>query len=91
MTRNMLKKFTDLWKQTEDQIMELDHNYGIQVWQSSKANFYNNYNLLIHNLLVELIGEEKSDMVENYCFDLNPLYTFDELCNKLNINEINSI
>lgn len=78
MTKEELKKHIDLYKQTEQVITDLDSKYGINVWDSKYPNFYNNYNLLIHNLLQCIFGEQKTDLLEDYMFDQTDL-TFDEL------------
>lgn len=85
MTRKELEKHIKLYKETENIIFELDNKYGINVWNSNIPNFYNNYNLLIHNLIVGIFGEENAELIEEYIFEQNNL-TFDELCNHLNIN-----
>ena len=78
MTKAELKKHIDLYKETEQIITDLDDKYGIKVWDSRYPNFYNNYNLLIHNLLVEIFGDEKTELLEDYMFDQTDM-TFDEL------------
>lgn len=78
MTKAELKKHIDLYKETEQVITDLDDKYGINVWDSRHPNFYNNYNLLIHNLLVEIFGDEKTELLEDYMFDQTDI-TFDEL------------
>jgi len=84
MTRSELQKHIDLYKKTENIISELDEKYGINFWDSATPNFYNNYNLLIHNLLVNIFGEANTCTIEEYVFDqLN--ISFDELCNILEI------
>lgn len=88
MTKDELEKHIQLYKETEDIVMKLDSDYGISLCNmgpSSKNNFYNNYNLIIHNLLVSIFGDLKTDLIEEYAFDQWPEMTFDDLCNKLEI------
>ena len=84
MTRDELQKHIKLYKATEDTVLELDKKYGINIWESSSPNIYNNYNLLIHNLLVDIFGDEKTDLIESYIFEQLTI-TFEQLCEKLNI------
>lgn len=78
MTKDELKNHINLYKKTESIILELDNNYGIQVWNSYNPNFYNNYNLMIHNLLLSIFGEDGVELIEEYIFDQITI-TFDEL------------
>lgn len=84
MTRDELEKHIKLYKNTEDTVFELDEKYGINIWGSLNPNIYNNYNLLIHNLLVDIFGDEKTDLIESYIFEEIDI-TFEQLCEKLNI------
>ena len=84
MTRDELQKHIKLYKATEDTVLELDKKYGRNIWESSSPNIYNNYNLLIHNLLVDIFGDEKTDLIESYIFEQLTI-TFEQLCEKLNI------
>lgn len=86
MTRDELYKHIKLYKKTEQIIFELGNKYGIEVWNSKYPNFYNNYNLLIHNLLVSIFGEENTNLIEEYIFEQTDI-SFDELCKILNIHE----
>lgn len=88
MNKEQLRKHIELYKQTEKSVLELDTKFGINIWDSKKPNFYNNYNLLIHNLLVDIFGDKKVDILEEYIFEQNYL-VFDELCEILNIDETN--
>lgn len=88
MTKDELKKHIQLYKETEDIVMKLDSDYGISLCNmgpSSKNNFYNNYNLIIHNLLVSIFGDLKTDLIEEYAFDQWSEMTFNDLCNRLEI------
>lgn len=84
MTRDKLQKHIELYKSTEDTVFELDEKYGINIWNSRNPNIYNNYNLLIHNLLVEVFGEENTELIESYIFEETDL-TFEQLCEFLKI------
>lgn len=88
MTRDELAKHIQLYKETEDIVMKLDSDYGISLCNngpSSKNNFYNNYNLIIHNLLVSIFGDLNADLIEEYAFEQWPGFTFDNLCERLGI------
>lgn len=87
MSKEFLQKYIDLYKLTEKQVVDLDDKFGVQIWNSRTPNFYNNYNLIIRRLLVELFqSEEKVDLLENYIFEQIEM-TFDELCKALEIDE----
>lgn len=84
MTKEELKNHITRYKNVENIVYELDTKYGINIFNSRISNFYNEYNYIIHNLLVSIFGNEKTDIIEEYCFEQNDL-TFDELCRILNI------
>lgn len=84
MTRDELQKHIELYRNTEDIVFELDEKYGINIWNSKNPNIYNSYNLLIHNLLVEIFGEDNTELIENYIFEETNL-TFEQLCEILKI------
>lgn len=84
MTRDELQKHIELYRNTEDVVFELDEKYGINIWNSRNPNIYNNYNLLIHNLLVQIFGEENTELIESYIFEESEL-TFEQLCETLKI------
>jgi len=86
MTKKELEKHIKLYKDTEQTVFELDKQFGINIWNSSTTNFYNNYNLIIHNLLVSIFDDKKVELLEEYIFEQNNL-SFNELCNKLNIKD----
>ena len=88
MNKDDLKKHIELYKSTEQTIFELDNKFGINIWNSAKSNFYNNYNLIIHNLLLDIFGEEKVELLEDFIFDQTNL-TFDQLWEILNKDETN--
>lgn len=84
MTRDELQKHIKLYRNTEDTVFELDEKYGINIWNSKNPNIYNNYNLLIHNLLVQIFGEDNTELIESYIFEETNL-TFEQLCEILKI------
>lgn len=86
MTKDELRKHIQLFQDTEEIINLLDKKYGINIINSglTKPNFYNNYNMLIHNLLVSIFGDLNTDLIEEYCFGQVSI-SFDELCNRLNL------
>lgn len=84
MTRDELQKHIELYRNTEDIVFELDEKYGINIWNSKNPNIYNSYNLLIHNLLVQIFGEDNTELIENYIFEETNL-TFEQLCEILKI------
>lgn len=86
MNKESLKKHIDLYRLTEKNIQNLYQEHGICVWDSPKPNFYNNYNWIIHCLLLEIFNEEKVDLLEHYIFNQIDI-SFDELCNKLEIKD----
>ena len=85
MSKNELFEHIELYKKTEKDVTQLDDQFGIRIWDSTKPNFYNNYNLIIHHLLVSIFGEEHTQLIEEYAFDQIDM-TFDELCKILNIS-----
>jgi hypothetical protein len=88
MTKDELQKHINLYRDTEYLVSELNSKYGINIQDSKNPNFYNNYNLIIHNLLVSIFGDLNVDLLEEYIFDQTNI-SFDELCQKLGINETN--
>lgn len=94
MNKEKLTQFIKLYRKTEKTVCELRTDYGIDLQNSKFSNFYNNYNLLIHILLVELYGEQCTDMIEDCVFesdtddDIEGLYT---VLKVYKVNEINKI
>lgn len=84
MTREKLSEFIDLYRESESIILRLYLEFGIDLYSSNKPNIYNNFNLLIHELLVEICGDENTDLLEEYIFQQTTV-PFDDLCKKLNI------
>ena len=84
MTRDELRKHIDLYRNTEYLVTELNTKYGINIQDSTNPNFYNNYNLIIHNLLVSIFGDLNVDLLEEYIFEQIDI-SFEELCQRLNI------
>ena len=89
MNKMQLLKHIELFRQTEGIIQELDSKFGINIWDSKIPNFYNNYNLLIHNLLSVIFEENQVNLIEEFIFDETNL-TFDELCQILKIDGTNN-
>ncbi len=88
MNKQRLLEHIKLYRDTENIIHTLDTEYGIQVWDSLKPNFYNNYNLIIHKLLVDIFGEDETTLLEDYIFGESRI-TFEELCKILKLDEAN--
>lgn len=86
MRKSQLKEYIDLYRETEKSITDLDDKFGIRIWDSKDSNFYNNYNLMLHKLLVIIFDEVKVDLLEDYIFEQIEM-TFDELCKALEIDE----
>ena len=89
MTKQKLNELIQLYINTEKTVEELDTKYGICIWDSKNPNFYNNYHLIIHNLFVEIFGDLKTDILEEYLWAQRDI-SFDKLCDILNINETNN-
>lgn len=85
ITKNEFKKILDSYQAAENQVMQLDSEFGITLYKSSDENFYNRYNYVIRKLFENLFGDIKADLIESYIFDVTDL-TFDKLWELL-INE----
>lgn len=83
MTKEELEKHINLYRDAEKDITELDDKYGIRIWDSTNPNFYNKYNLVIHNLLKNIFGEENTWLIEDYIFKQIDM-SFDDLWEKIN-------
>jgi len=86
MTKQQLLKNIELYKETEKSIFKLDTEFGINIWDSANPNFYNNYNLIIHNLWIEIFGESNTELLENFVFEQTDM-SFDELCENLKVKD----
>lgn len=86
MTKQQLLKNIELYKETEESIFKLDTEFGINIWNSANPNFYNNYNLIIHNLWIEIFGENNTELLENFVFEQIDI-SFDELCEILKVKD----
>ena len=86
MNKDDLRKHIQLFQDTEEIVKLLNEKFGVNIINSglSKPNFYNNYNLLIHNLLVSIFGDLNTDLIEEFCFGQLDI-SFDELCNRINL------
>lgn len=78
MTKEHLKKILDKYKNAENEVVELDNKFGIQIWNSRTENFYNKFNYVIFELISILFTEQGRELIENYLFDQINI-TFDEL------------
>lgn len=85
MNKKQLKVLLDKCVEAHNDTMNLNKQYGINIFMSTKENFYNKYNYLVYTLFEHLFGPEGRDLIEEYVFDES--ITFMELCEKLNINE----
>lgn len=83
MTKEHLKKLIEKYQSAEKQISDLDMNYGICLWNSGKENFYNAYNYIIFDLLSQVYGEQKKQLIEDFMFQQTDM-TFDELYDAIN-------
>lgn len=86
MTKQELLKNIELYKNTEKSIFKLDEEFGINVWNSANSNFYNNYNLIIHNLWVDIFGFKNTELLENFIFEQTNI-SFDRLCEILQVKD----
>lgn len=78
ITKNEFKKILDSYQAAENQVMQLDREFGITLYNSLDENFYNRYNYVIRKLFENLFGDIKADLIESYIFDETDL-TFDKL------------
>lgn len=78
ITKNEFKKILDSYQAAENQVMQLDSEFGITLYNSPDENFYNRYNYVIRKLFENLFGDIKADLIESYIFDVTDL-TFDKL------------
>lgn len=83
MTKEELKKILDSYQAAETEVMKLDSEFGICLYNSRDENFYNRYNYVIRKLFEEIYGSEKTDLIESYIFDEIDL-SFDNLFKMLN-------
>ena len=86
MTKKDLENIICKYNSAESEVVELDARFGICLYNSSNENFYNKYNYVIFKLFEHMFGNEGRELIEEYLFEVTNL-TFDELCEKLNINE----
>lgn len=86
MTKKDLENIICKYNSAESEVVELDSRFGICLYNSSSENFYNKYNYVIFKLFEHMFGNEGRELIEEYLFEVTNL-TFDELCEKLNINE----
>lgn len=86
MNKTQFKILIDKYSKAENIVTQLDREFGINLYDSPKENFYNLYNYIIFKLFEQLYGEYGRELIEDYLFEETNI-TFDELCIKLNINE----
>lgn len=85
MTKEDLENLICKYNSAESNVIELNSRFGICLYNSHSENFYNKYNYVIFRLFEHIFGYEGREYIENYIFGND--ITFDELCEKLNINE----
>lgn len=78
ITKEEFKKILDSYQAAENQVMQLDSEFGIILYNSPDENFYNRYNYVIRKLFENLFGDIKADLIEEFVFDETEL-TFDKL------------
>lgn len=82
MSKDELKNIIEKYREAEDDVLKLDDEFGIRIWNSEKENFYNKYNYIIFKLLENIYTPEKRELLEEYIFDQVEM-TFDDLYNYL--------
>jgi hypothetical protein len=85
MTKKELKILLDKCVESHNDVMNLNKTFGINMFMSTKENFYNKYNYVIYKLFEHIFGDFGRELIEEYVFDDG--ITFVELCEKLNIYE----
>lgn len=85
MTKKELKILLDKCVESHNDVMNLNKTFGINMFMSTKENFYNKYNYVIYKLFEHMFGDFGRELIEEYVFDDG--ITFVELCEKLNIYE----
>lgn len=85
MTKKELKILLDKCVESHNDVMNLNKTFGINIFMSTKENFYNKYNYVIYKLFEHIFGDFGRELIEEYVFDDG--ITFVELCEKLNIYE----
>lgn len=86
MTKKELEKIINKYSNVESDMSKLFFDHGINVYNSTCENFYNKYNYIICTLFEHLFGNDGRKLIEKYVFEDHNI-TFNELCEKLNINE----
>lgn len=82
MSKDELKNIIEKYREAEDDVLKLDDEFGIRIWNSEKENFYNKHNYIIFKLLENIYTPEKRELLEEYIFDQVEM-TFDDLYNYL--------
>lgn len=78
MTKENLKLLLDKYKESEQEVFDLDNKFGICIWNSKHENFYNKFNYIIFKLLEDMFTTDGASLIENYLFQQIDI-TFDEL------------
>lgn len=82
INKEQLRTLLIRYQLAENQVRQLDTDFGICVYNSHESNFYNELNIIIRKLLESIYGEEKTDLIESFVFEETNM-TFDELYNIL--------
>lgn len=77
MNKEFLKKILDKYIEAENEVSELDKQFGIEIWNSGKENFYNKFNRVIFDMFEYAFGPINKELIEMAIFEQN--MTFDEL------------
>lgn len=86
MTRKDLENLICKYNSAESDVIDMNARFGICIYNSEYENFYNKYNYVIFKLFEHMFGYDGKILIEDYIFEQTNI-TFDELCEKLNINE----
>jgi hypothetical protein len=86
MNKKDLENLICKYNNVESDMSRLHFEFGINVYGSLSENFYNKYNYIIFKLFEHMFGYDGKNLIEDYIFEQTDM-TFDELCEKLNINE----
>ena len=86
MTKKELENLICKYNSAESDVIDMNARFGICIYNSEDENFYNKYNYVIFKLFEHTFGYDGKNLIEDYIFEQIDM-TFDELCEKLNINE----
>lgn len=82
MTKKELKDIIEKYQSAESDVINLDSEFGINIWNSKNENFYNKLNYVIFKLFETIYGNKGRELIENYLFEPTNI-TFDELYENL--------